>query len=472
MNKKLKKFLVTILGVVVSIGAVVGGYFLFVNLAKVTINDLKILDANGKPINDTSVYLSDQDHNKFVISPSINTSNGAESGYFSSSNSSVARVRRENSNYIVEYYKAGEATITLYSQSTNTVSDSFVVTVYEDFIQKVTMYQMINGEQHKYEDNVLNVYGNGQKNVFGYISEGMLEGSAGNDMLFSVVNNYNKSVIKSVELNQTDKELYITTNLTKENSVQTICLQTYYYDADGNKHVVKNFEYQVNIIGFDIQEIQLIVCNTHELDESNYLYLNTSYYPGENTEIDNDRHPPKRVEDRPVGVICLSKSVKEFYFKIRIYFTDGTYENPQGTIATGFATGLNYYKIYKDNPDYFLISLGAEELLPATSEAKKQFSIRYTCQKTVGETTVSCDKTMFFYLTYLKEDALDSTYDNFINKSLYVAKVDALNNILYYEYRYWDIRYQRKDEITDASGKIIGFSSGFEPNCNKELVGE
>lgn len=446
MSKKLKIFIFTLLGLIVAAGLGVGGYFLISNLSTTDVYNLCILTQEGNPINDTSKYLLSNSQNQFPISVDIETS-GVKACYFTSTNPQVAKVVVKNGEYFVQYYKAGSTTITAYSSASTKVYDSFKLNVYDNFISEI----VIDGKT----DNLLNLYGDGQTYTYSYQATGILEEEYCNNMLTRVVENYDTSVIEKITIDQATQTIAIKSQLITYDSYQTFYLQTYYVDLHGQEHVVKNFAYGVNIIGYRIDDMQLIVSENYQFNNQTYVYLSDST----NTEgaflLENE----KMVSD-----IILSENVENLYFKIRVIYSNKTYsdvsfeDNVLPTEVEG--NYLNFTGGWVLGMNYWFVQLNAQTLAANVdqSDIVRFFSISYT------DETVKSSISKEFKITYKYSNT--TSHKNFTDKDLYAKVVDANGNFIRYEYIYWDSRFRRTDTKTDANGYIVGFINDA-PLCDE-----
>lgn len=443
MSKKLKTFLFVAITLVIVAGLGIGGYFLVNNLATVTVSDLRILAYDGTPIRDTDVFLQDEEHNQFLIKVSISSS-GTNGVIFSSSDSSVAKVVRTSAGYAVKYYKAGSAKITVYSAVTAAVKDSFVVNVHEDFVADI----VIGGKT----DNVLEVYGNGQANEFDYDATGVLENSYANSALLRVVDNYDKNIIKKVEIDTVNKKVFVDTNLTREYSAQSINLQSYYIDSNGKEHIAKNFYYTLNIVGFDIKEIQLVISQDHYFSDRSHILLSSDILESE-TDEQLKEHLIDPEKESAVREIYLTNNVNTVYFLTRAIYTDGTYEYPSlESLNTPVPLGKKIYigAQKPTNSNIWAAQINNTEIATLSDSIPDSLYISFAIQKKDGDTTIEISKLKTFTIWYIKEGT--SKYNEVQNTKLYRYLDEG-----YYEYIYWDTRYRRTDAITDATGRIIDF---------------
>ena len=438
MSKRLKRFLFIIIGIVVVAALGVGGYFLIGNLSAVTINDLRILAYDGKEMKNTEKYLIDETHNQFDIIVDIQ-STGSTAARVTSSNKDVAIVEKNGDVFTVKYFGVGKTTITAYSALTTAVKDSFVLTVSEDFVADVVIDEKT--------DNVLTVFGNGKTNAFDYVATGVLADDTSNNALLRVVDDYDKNVIRSVRLDQPSKKIYIATNIAKEDSSQMINLQSYYVDEDGEEHIIKNFVYTLDVIGYNIKEIQLLISQDHHFENKKQVYLEYGADPDKATY---DREGGEQLVDE----IYLTKNVGTIYFMTRVVYTDGTMEetSEDATLTSGF---LGYVKPLQITSSFWAAQVQANSAAVAavTDYAEEYISISYTIDKTAYGKTISISRSCRFHIMYMVEN--QPAYTSFTNNKLY-----KLVDSTYYEYIYWDTRYMRTDAITDAEGRIIGFSNG------------
>lgn len=444
MSKKLKTFLFVIVGIIIATGLGLGGYFLVNNLATVTVSDLRIVAYDGTPIRNRDVYLQDSAHNQFNISVKVE-SNGNNRVIFESSDRSVARIFSSGNGYVVKYYKAGKARITAYSAATADVYDSFVVTVHEDFVADI----VVDGKT----DKVLEVYSNGQTKEFDYVASGVLD-SYVNNALIRVVDDYNKEIIKDVRIDVINKKLYIDTNLSKDSNVETINLQAYYVDSNGKEHVAKNFAYTVNVVGYDIKEIQLVISQDHYFNNKSNIFLGNDILTPYATDDELKEHLVDSETENAVREIYLTNDVNTIYFLTRVIYTDGTYEYPS---VEGFSSEVTQYieaKKPTNDSGNWAAQINKTAVASLSASTKDTLSISLTIVKTVDDATISITKENNFEIWYLYDSASDDTNIDVRKNKLYKYNADEQ----YYEYIYWDSRYRRTDAITDANQRVIDFN--------------
>ena len=454
MSKGLKKFLIVIVGIVVAAGLGVGGYFLFNNLASVTVSNLQILNKDFNPINDTSKYLLTNSENRFSIYVDLDTSANSENYSIYSSNPEVAKVVREDGSLYVEYYKAGKTTISAYSNAASSVKDSFVLNVYDNFVADVVIDEK--------EDNTLTVFGDGTTNVYSYKATGLLEEENCNNMQLRVVENYDKNTIEKIEIDQETQKINIKSKLVTEDSNQTFYLQSYYIDADGVEHVEKNFAYRISVIGYRMQCMQLLISQDYTFTNTNYVYLNSAM-----------QHPFEIEGDTIVQNICLTQDVDRIFFKVRVLYSNHTYKDVSYDLDVS-TVDTTFIKLFGGNTsriDYWGLQVDTQnmDLLALEPKGTALSTVTFTYEDKQIKKSI---RNTFKFSYYFKSG---DSYNNFINNDLY-AKVYQNNNVLdsnflHYSYIYWDTRFRRIDAITNEKGNIVGFTHGA-PVCdsNKDII--
>ncbi len=447
MSKRLKKVLFILLGIVLTAGIAVGGYFLISNASSATVYNLRILTADGVQINDTSRYLQVNSNNNFAISVDVSTSSGAKSCYFSSSNPSVAKVVVSNGKYYVQYYKAGTATITAYSSVTTSVYDSFTLNVYDNYVNEIVIDNQ--------EDNKLTLYGDGTTYTYDYQSTGVLADVDCNNMLTRVVENYNTDVIENISIDNVNKQLTISSQLVIEDSNQIFYLQTYYVDSYGVEHVVKNYSYNVDVIGYRINDMQILVSEDYLFSNKTYVYLSDTTSADSAYILDGETI---------ISDIVLSNKINNLYFKIRVIYSNNTWKDvsyEDNILPTEIeGSDLNFVGGWARKMDYWYVEMKQETistLSSSTLDIVRAFSVSYT------DETVDSSIKKDFLITY--KNSSSESYAEFIDKDLYARVLDASGNIIRYKYIYWDTRFRRIDTIADYNGNIVGFIDNV-PTCD------
>lgn len=454
MSKKLKVLIIVIAVIVSTAALFVGGYFLINNLSSTTVYNLQIVSADGSPIKNTSVYLTSEAQNNFKISVKISASNNS-GYYFESSNTDVANVVKIDNDFYVKYYKPGEAIISVYSRVTRGVYDNFKVTVYNNIVGDI----VIDGNK----DNIITVYGDGNESIKNYIATGIMENLDCNNMQLRVVDDYNKNVFNSISIDAETQSLKINTKLVTYDSTESFCLQSYYIDENGNEHVEKNYQYTLNVIGYRIQDIQLLVSENYQFTGNSYLFL--SY-----NETDTDKSKVFKLEgEEIIDHVYITKDVKTLFFKIRVVYSNSTYADISTADITS-GSSRNYVEIVggsSRNMDYW--SVTAKDNIPLTNHAAYDY-INFSYTDIVVNSFVQKE----FEIIYLEASTdTESDYYRFINKELYERVADSNlpegKDTLYYSYIYWDSRFKRTDAITNANGQIIDFT-GENPDCNTKYI--
>lgn len=447
MNKRLKILLFTLLGVVVVAGLAVGGFFLLRASSMADVYNLQIVSAEGNPVNDTSRFLLTNVDNKFAVNVNMETSSGHSSFYFTTSDSSVANVvyDKNEQKYFVEYYKAGAATITARTGYSSMVYDSFVLNVYNNFIADIVLGKSAN--------NLLQVYADNTEDTYDYVATGVLNSEDCNNMLIRVVDDYDKTVFDKISINPIDKTIKIKTKQVTEDSTQVFYLQTYYIDNAGEEHVVKNHPFFVDVVGYRIVDIQLLVSASEKFEGNANVWLSDGTH----------EDPYQGYGEKIITNLVLSDSVKDLYFKARIIYSNNStddvsnrlsYVKPQQesviSISDSSVTKMNCLRLQFNAPEK------TEQDRVNADNLSESFTVKF--ERSDINSTIEKN----FKITYKYEGS--AKFDEFKNKDLYVKLVDG-DKFLRYEYIYWDTRYRRTDTETDLNGYIVGFKNG-DPACN------
>lgn len=467
MSKKFKTFIIIIAVVIAVIGFGVGGYFLMSSLSSSTVLDFKIVDPtnNNREFNTTHKYLISGKENKFRIDVVSETSNGRGSYVFSSSNPDVAQVITEGEEYWVNYYNVGQAVITARSRAAEKVYDSFTLQVSEEIVADIT----IAGTQ---DGKTLKLYANGRTQSYSFNSVGLLsytndDGETEyvdcNNMNLRIVDNYDKAVIKNIKLNQDNGEIVVTSKIKNVDSKQNFYIQAYYTDDQDIEHIVKNFAFNIDVVGYRIADLQLLVSQDYYFRGTNYVLLAR----GSSAE---DAVLADPQNEQILDAVNFTSAVSQLYFKIRAVYTDGTFKDvsnldPLASDPSGntTASGESYLFTDKDSSGFWRV-LADSSILQSIQGGNEitllHFDMTYTDYLEDNDGNQLSDPvTKTFDINYLNySDKTASMYQDFVNTKLYTKQGGV------YEYIYWDTRFARRDVIVDELGRIIGFQSD-PPTC-------
>ena len=452
MNKRLKIVLFVLLGTVLVIGLAIGGFFILRNSTAVVVNNLQILAADGTEMKDTSRFLSSDTTNHFFIDIEMETSSGQKGIYFTSSNPEVAKIVKRDDQYFVYYFNAGSAVITAYSAYSTSVYDSFKIDVYDNHITDIVIAEQ--------EDDHLHVFGDATTHAYNYTATGVLENqSVCNNMMVRVIDNYNKDVFESITINPETQEVVISTNLVIKDSQEVFYLQTYYVDSNGKERITQNHAYYIDVTGYRLVEVQLLMSSNESFSDY-YVCL-------ANGETKEDAY--LGYNEKVLSNIVLTKSVTDLFFKIRVVYSNRWAVDISASELDNISDILGILKFessYKANMESWYVSVDSATLEAGShdSDIIRAFEITYS------DDSVQTSIQKEFQITYKFEDS--QSYQDFLDKDLYAKVVNTDGELLYYEYIYWDTRYRRTDATTDASGKIVEFPAGTEPNCSQIIISE
>ena len=194
--------------------------------------------------------------------------------------------------------------------------------------------------------------------------------------------------------------------------------------------VVNNFVIVVNIKGYYILDVQLMLSNTSNFVTSTNIYsqllIDDSEGNLDGVLLDEG--------DKEVSGVYLTETVYIVYAKVRAVYTNGDKFDVTTEVA---AENANKSQLV----DYYVVNIRKDlgENNYSYDSVSSKFSYR-------GFETV-------LTFSYLEEGS--NGYNNFVNHNLY--KKEFVGNDKYFEYIYWDNRYKRNDAITNAEGKIVGF---------------
>ncbi len=420
MSPKLKKLIISVVLIFILLGGGVVGYSVFGKLSTVTVYDLRIIDPTTKiEVFDKEVYLSAEEENKFVIALEYGLASNIEWKVESSDNS-VAQVSAEGRNYTIKYLKAGTTTIKAFPAENTEINDSFVLTVKEN----IPVNFIIDDEKADSESEI-SIYADDKDYIYSFKATTLNDDSIVNLDSLSVIDDYNKDVFDYIKIDSINSCLILHAKESVSYSKEIITLQCKAEDVDG-KVVTKNFALVVNVNGYFISNLQFIVSTTPSFEGKVYVCGDGKLNDGET-----------RVED---GIVFID-TINLMYVKVRVVYTNDDMFDITKAAAID-ATPSDNAKIDQIQPsrDYFRI----------TASSNVKLVVSY------GGETFEYNNLYFFS---------GADKENFFNSKLYNEVRDEDDNFLYYEYKYWDLRYARTDTITD-DGKIVGFIGTAPTDCD------
>ena len=416
MNRKSKRL---IIGLVIAFILVVG-IFIVQSVASsnsaAVVYDLRIME----------VYLSADEDNNFEIELSYGVSSGIR-WVISSSDQSVAKaVRVKGRVFKVTYFKAGQATLTAHPDGSYAITDSFVLTVKENY---PAAFAFDTEDKNVEAINKISLYADEKDYVYHFETSALNDESVVNNSLLSVVEDYDTNVFETVEINSSDSTLTLKAkqSVSESEHVLTIQCKT---QVGKEETVITNFNIIVVVKGYFIDKLQMQVSETTHFDDG------TVYIIGEG-EL-------KEGEIRINNTIYLFRDVVDtFYVKVRGVYTNGDYKditNSENLNLTDMGAIVRqkiggYQKFYINTADIVSQSL----------------TFSYHENETVS---------LLFTIDY------GTSMDDTTAKTLYEKVNEGAG--YYYTYKYWDERYKRNDEITEG-GKIVGFING-DPGYSEVFI--
>lgn len=435
MSGKLKK---AIIAVVVILVLSVCGLVAFSFLSKIsttTVYDLRIVEFESKKeIFDKEVFLTAEENNNFEIDLDVSAS-ALTNFVFSSSDNSVASVSKKDDHYVVSYFKAGEVNIVARAYDNSKVKDSFVLTVRENYpiSFKIT-------DERRDSDNEISIYADKKEYQFDFSATSIDDDNPVNNETFSILDDYNKDAFELIEINPATSKIIIKANKSKQETREFITIVCKSTNEKTGEKTIENFLLIVNVKGFYIENLQLVLSTKPNFD-------NALYVCGEGKLMEGEI----RVQQDSL-VFC--EDVNVVYVQVRIVFTNGDFEFVTEE-ATSSTENKYYVRTSQIKPGLKCFEL---EFLDS---AKDKVKVNVTFKYISGSEYI--DKTFSFYFYGI--DSENGYYDNFINNKLYEKYTEDGEE--YYRYIHWDERYKRTDTITAADGKIIGFIN-TPPTCGKD----
>lgn len=423
MKTKTKKLIIIISAVVVSIVAFIVGFIVVTGLTTTTVKDLRILEAETSiEISEKDVYLTANDDNYFDIK--LKTSvNGNTNFIVGSTNTAILTVTKIDDVYRVNYKKAGVARVIVTTLEASNVKDDLIVRVNE-YVPTGFLIKDVEKE------NTIDIFADEKEYRFNFVTfQDKIKENINNSSI-SVLDNYDKSVFKSVSIDDHNSQLVVSAYKSEVFRKEIITLQSKQTDDEGNVKVVNNFVIVVNIKGYYILDVQLMLSNTSNFVTSTNIYsqllIDDSEGNLDGVLLDEG--------DKEVSGVYLTETVYIVYAKVRAVYTNGDKFDVTTEVA---AENANKSQLV----DYYVVNIRKDlgENNYSYDSVSSKFSYR-------GFETV-------LTFSYLEEGS--NGYNNFVNHNLY--KKEFVGNDKYFEYIYWDNRYKRNDAITNAEGKIVGF---------------
>ncbi len=425
MNSKLKKWILSVaIVMIVLIGALIGVTFLS-RLSTSTIHDLRFFEVvdqeeTATEIFEKTVYLQAEEDNHFQVELKNNASVAVDFKVYST-NQNVATVASDGDGlYTITYLASGQTNIVATTASKSNVSEQFTLHVKNSLPTRLFVSDPENA--NIVGESEVNIFADTLKYAFnlvamkGDIDENFNYGS------ISIVDNYNHDLLKTVKIDASKKQLVLVSNQSSKPSSEIITLQV--HDEDGLLLTSQNII--VNVKGYYISDMQLVLSQTPDFVNAVNVFGSGLIAEGEHR----------------VDKVVFTEDVNTIYAKVRVIYTNGEIRDVS---AESVSEPHNVSSIKNDerfNERYFTFRVTTNE----------NPYVEITLPKSqVFETEIV---TKFEFSYYLKNS---TEYNNFMNKELY-RFVEDPDNFDYYEYIYWDTRFQRDDVIT-RDGKIVDFVS-------------
>lgn len=439
MSSKLKKIIIiAVVVVILAIGSLVV-YTTFSKTSAVTINDLRIRDAaTNDEIFEKEVFLTAPQDNKFDVSLDYGLSTKIDWIVYSS-DENVAKVTSNGKLYTINYFSAGKATITARPYENDSIVDSFVLIVRENY-PAYFEFDDIVGSDKKFENynqadnqNTISIFADENVYNFHFDSSSFVEQASMNHDVLNVVDDYNKNVFESVYIDPISSVLVIKAKKSENTTRELITVQSKKINGD-EEIVIDNYTVIVNVKGYYISDIQLQVSSDPSFGGDVYIL-------GEGFIKENE----KRIDK-----IIFTEDVKTVYVKIRIVYTNNNIEDITKNALT--SVSVNDESIFmaqniKPSWDFYRVEF-------------KQYSGHKVCVQTSGDE--NSEDMVFDYLQGTYKIGLkgsEDAYDTIFYRKVYQEDENGNENFLCYEYIYWDLRFARDDAIT-VDGKIVGFVGG------------
>lgn len=424
MSPKLKRLIISLVVVLILFVSGIVAYSVLGKLSTTTVSDLRIIDPDTKvEVFDREVYLSAEEDNMFNISLDYGLASNIKWEVVSS-DTSVAQVSSEGRIYTIKYLKAGQTTIKAYPAENSAINDSFVLTVKENY-----PVNFVIDDEKAEGDYEVSIFADNKDYTYSFKATALNDESIVNLDTLSVIDDYNKDIFDDIHIDAANSSLILHAKESHDSSKEIITIQCKVKDDQGTV-VTKNFILKVNVNGYFISNLQFRVSTTPSFDGPVYVCGDGKLNDGET-----------RVE---TGIVFID-TINLVYIKVRVVYTNGDMFDITKVAAID-ATPSESIRIDQIKPsnNYFRI----------TASTNAKLIVSY------GGETFEYDKIYFL---------AGADKENFFDGKLYNQVRDQDDNLLYYEYKYWDLRYARTDTITQ-DGKIIGFINPAPSNCDIVII--
>ncbi len=436
VSGKLKK---AIIAVVIIFALSACGLVAFSFLSKMsttTVYDLRIVEYESKKeIFDKEVFLTAEENNNFEID--LNVSASAITNFvFSSSDNSVASVSVKDDHYVVSYFKVGEVKIVASAFDNSNVRDSFVLTVRENYpiSFKIT-------DDRKVSENEISIYADLKEYQFDFLATSIDDENPVNNETFSVLDDYNKDVFESIKIDPATSKIVIKANKNSEATREFVTIVCKTTNEETGEKTIQNFLLIVNVKGFYIENLQLVLSTKPNFDNAKYVCGEGKLKEGE-TKVEQER-------------LVFCEDVNIVYVQVRIVYTNGDFDIVTKNANSSANYGVNISQIQPGKNCFEL---------EFTESANGLVNVNVKFSYDSGSEHIE----KVFAFNYYGKESTNGYYEDFINNKLYKKYTEDENE--YYRYVHWDERYKRTDTITATDGKIIGFINDA-PTCESESNG-
>lgn len=477
MKKTLK--LVSIL-IAVLVVVIVGGlsiYFAVQNNQTYYIYDLRIVEPvsnqygyvyteseggedniSYKSIKNKSVFLRNDRQNRFEIGIYAKTSNNTTNVSPVSSNTDVAKIVYENGSCYVNYIKAGKTTI---SVSIGTVTDSFVLTVYDEIAENFAVFDdKYYGEFARHFSNEIVSYSDGLTYEYDFeVSTSAVlneDGLINNDMLR--ISGVDTTLVESVQIDARRQKLLVKCKAGLETDKDTTFeVQPYTMTEDGKVKALESKTIFLHIVAHTPEFLQMEISATPDFEEKSVFVDTVLIDP---SEFDEDatkeelrqylayKKAEQNLESRGENAVYqtfFTSKVNTIYLRFRkvytngevVYISESDANNPVSVIDPSGKLKIS------SNKNYYILNL-----------SKTDLSSGLNITLTLGDENRISRIFKFEYKDFTSA-----------NISLFYDYVDGA-----FVYKYWDERTHFANEIYE-NGRVVGFA-GLDTSAFETAVAE
>lgn len=426
MSPKLKRWIIgSVIVLIVALGGL-GAFSVLSKLSTTTVYNISFVEIDSETeIFSKDVYMTADDNNNFDVDIKISATAITELT-IESSDENVAKIEKVDDHYVVSYFKVGKATIKAYVPTNQSICDSFVLKVQENYPMNFEIT-----DENRVSANEVKIFADNREYAFDFKATSINTDNPVNNQTLTVVEDYDTTIFDSISIDPATSRLLIKAKQSVSSTTEFITINCKADDENGGH--LANFTVQIDVAGNYISDMQLVLSTSPNFDNATYVCGTGLLKEGE-----------KRIDKED---LVFTDNVNIIYAEVRVVYTNGQmFYVTKKVSASGNAEGNTikpppsetYYQIKINQPTTIKFYYNTNDS-SNPQEKEQNFTFYY---KAVGTTE----------------------YDEFMDKDLY-KKVTKEDGLVIYVYKHWDERYKRDDAVT-INGEIIGFKNG-NPSCGE-----